>query len=156
MKNDLVLKQIKSVDIILSKLEKLLSSLNTKTISIGMNVYNREREIDNLQGSADEFEETTTLFSSMIRTIHIMYDKINEEYPNVKLAASINFKLNDLDKVIRRMRYKTFTLRKGVQTKDIIEIQVVSKAFTTDIKDLKTTIADIKESTDKLKYQLTI
>ena len=154
MKNDLVLKQIKSVDIILSKLEKLLSSLNTKTASIGMNVYNRE--IDNLQGSADEFEETTTLFSSMIRTIHIMYDKINEEYPNVKLAASINFKLNDLDKVIRRMRYKTFTLRKGVQTKDIIEIQVVSKAFMTDIKDLKTTIADIKESTDKLKYQLTI
>lgn len=154
MKNDLVLKQIKSVDIILSKLEKLLSSLNTKTASIGMNVYNRE--IYNLQGSADEFEETTTLFSSMIRTIHITYDKINEEYPNVKLAASINFKLNDLDKVIRRMRYKTFTLRKGVQTKDIIEIQVVSKAFTTDIKDLKTTIADIKESTDKLKYQLTI
>lgn len=154
MKNDLVLKQIKSVDIILSKLEKLLSSLNTKTASIGMNVYNRE--IDNLQGSADEFEETTTLFSSMIRTIHIMYTKINEEYPNVKLATSINYKLNDLDKVIRRMRYKTFTLRKGVQTKDIIEIQVVSKAFMVDIKDLKTTIADIKESTDKLKYQLTI
>lgn len=154
MENNLVLKQIKSVDIILSKLENLLSSLNTKTISIGMNVYNRE--ITNLHNASNEFEENTTLFSSMINTIHIMYTKIHESYPNIDLATQINRKLDNLDKIIRRMSYKTFTLRKAVETKDIIEIQVVSKAFMTDIKDLKAIINEVKSDIDKLKYHLTI
>lgn len=152
MNSKLILAKAKSIEVISTKLEELLSALNTKTLNVSINVYNHD--IKPLVNTAEEFEKATTKFSNMIHTLEIMCHDIDELDGDKNITKEMNNILKDLTKHIKQMGYKIFALRKAVKTMQIIDITVISKAFIDDISKLNISVKQLKEADTKLKYQL--
>lgn len=153
MTKDLVCKKIDTVGVVVRNLDKQLESLRIRTASIGISVHNFD--IDALKGIDKDYEKSIDTFSGMIHTLHKMYDDIVKSVTewNEPLRR-IQSELLSIDKEIHTMKYHVFYIRKATETDSLIDLKVIAKEFMKDIGDLKRSINELKDKSERLRHEL--
>ena len=166
MNNDIIKNKLSTIDKVSSVLDENLKILSTKTLNLGISVYNQhDQDIRVLSDTSEQYEKA-------LGTINRMMEVTLTNMMNDIKALDTSLDLSGFDTNIRSvlsytkiMKYALFPLKKSIcvaidtTDKDIIsksmlDLKVVSNELSINIKNSKIAVLAIKECANKLRNLL--
>lgn len=150
-----VINNLGTIDVISAKLESDLKSFFTRTTSITIVVHNNDQS--SLHNKThEEFEKYIASIEKKIHTLDMMMEDIIKVSNDHMLVKDIKSILSSVKRDLKQMSYKIFSLRKAIETNNIIELRVVSDSFTIDINNLRAYFKNLKETAVRTKVELSL
>lgn len=150
-----VINNLSTIDVISAKLDIDLKSFFTRTTSITIVVHNNDQS--SLHNKThEEFEKYIASIELKIHTLDMMMENILKVSGDHSLVKDIKSILNSVKRDLKQMSYKIFSLRKAIETNNIIELRVVSDSFTADINNLRINFKNLKETAVRIKIELSL
>lgn len=166
MNNDIIRNKLSTIDRVSSVLDENLRILSTKTLNLGISIYNQhDQDIHVLADTPEEYEKALGTISrmmevtllNMIRDIKLLDPSLDLSGfdANIRLALSytkiMKYALFPLKKSIR---VAIDTIDKDVISKSMLDLKVVSNELAVNIKNSKIAVLAIKECANKLRNLL--
>lgn len=166
MNNDIIRNKLSTIDRVSSVLDENLRILSTKTLNLGISVYNQhDQDIHVLVDTPEEYEKALGTISIMMEvTLSNMIRDIKLLDPSLDLSgfdANIRLVLS----YTKIMKYALFPLKKSIRvaidtidkdviSKSMLDLKVVSNELAVNIKNSKIAVLAIKECANKLRNLL--
>lgn len=166
MNNDIIRNKLSTIDRVSSVLDENLRILSTKTLNLGISVYNQhDQDIRVLADTPEEYEKALGTISIMMEvTLSNMIRDIKLLDPSLDLSgfdANIRLVLS----YTKIMKYALFPLKKSIRvaidtidkdviSKSMLDLKVVSNELAVNIKNSKIAVLAIKECANKLRNLL--
>lgn len=166
MNNDIIRNKLSTIDRVSSVLDENLRILSTKTLNLGISVYNQhDQDIHVLVDTPEEYEKALGTISRMMEvTLSNMIRDIKLLDPSLDLSgfdANIRLVLS----YTKIMKYALFPLKKSIRvaidtidkdviSKSMLDLKVVSNELAVNIKNSKIAVLAIKECANKLRNLL--
>lgn len=166
MNNDIIKNKLSTVDKVSSVLDENLKILSTKTLNLGISVYNQhDQDIRVLSDTPEQYEKA-------LGTINRMMEVTLTNMMNDIKALDTSLDLSGFDTNIwlvlsytKIMKYALFHLKKSIRvaidttdkdiiSKSMLDIKVVSNELSINIKNSKIAVHAIKECANKLRNLL--
>lgn len=166
MNNDIIKNKLSTIDKVSSVLDENLKILSTKTLNLGIFVYNQhEQDIRVLADTPEQYEKALDTINRMMSvTLTNMIRDIKSLDPSLDLSGfDVNIRL--VLSYTKIMKYALFLLKKSIfvaidtTDKDVIslsmlDLKVVSNELSISIKNSKIAVLAIKEYDNKLRNLL--
>ena len=166
MNNDIIKNKLSTIDKVSSVLDENLKILSTKTLNLGISVYNQhDQDIRVLSDTPEQCEKA-------LGTINRMMEVTLTNMMNDIKALDTSLDLSGFDANIRSvlaytkiMKYALFHLKKSIFvaidttdkdtiSKSMLDLKVVSNELSINIKNSKIAVLAIKECANKLRNLL--
>lgn len=166
MNNNIIRNKLSTIDKVSSVLDENLKILSTKTLNLGIFVYNQhEQDIRVLADTPEQYEKALDTINRMMAvTLTNMIRDIKSLDPSLDLSGfDVNIRL--VLSYTKIMKYALFLLKKSIfvaidtTDKDVIslsmlDLKVVSNELSINIKNSKIAVLAIKEYDNKLRNLL--
>ena len=148
-----VINNLDTIDAISAKLDVDLKAFFTRTTSISIVVHNNDQSsLD--KKTHEEFETYIKSIEKRMHTLDMIMTNIIKVSESSDIVKDIKAILGNVNRDLKQMSYKIFSLRKAIETNNIIELRVVSDSFTLDINTLRVNFKNLKETALRVKTEL--
>lgn len=166
MNNDIIKNKLSTIDKVSSVLDENLKILSTKTLNLGISVYNQhEQDIRVLADTPEQYEKALGTINRMMSvTLTNMMHDIKTLDTSLDLSGfDANTRL--VLSYTKIMKYALFHLKKSIRvaidttdkdviTKSMLDLKVVYNELAINIKNSKIAVLNIKECAKKLRNLL--
>lgn len=166
MNNDIIKNKLSTIDKVSSVLDENLKILSTKTLNLGIFVYNQhEQDIRVLADTPEQYEKALDTINRMMAvTLTNMMHDIKAMDASLDLSG-FDANIRSVLSYTKIMKYAVFHLKKSIRVavdttdKDVIslsmlDLKVVSNELSINIKNSKIAVLAIKECANKLRNLL--